>query len=242
MADMGLLSFLTLRRAQRISIVSVALVPLLSSISVPARSDPSVTVRREALAEWSQPNKTDARLMYAGKSQKVDFWNYEVWVRRRTPGPALVPVTVVRLSRYACVWEEDNGAFCDFLYQEDQIIPNNNFQFDDTLETASVTFRALGKKHSATWKGVSNRGRGIADGDCGSSPIGTRGEGLNRWATASGKVFGKRLRHSDSESVTSLAIMAYVQTCSRIEEAIPLANSGLLAWPESSRQVDQSAS
>ena len=201
-----------------IAIVLVAALLALGGAYTTAWSEPKVTARREAWAQWEQPNtsrgvKVDWRYRHY-RNEKVDFWSYRVWVIQSTPMSSLEMKTHVVLDRSACVQEDKRSSYCQPVRSVKKLIPNDTFQFDDTLETAAVTFHAFGLTHSATWKGESNRGRAISEGKCEDGPhVGDKGQGLNRYATATGTVFGKRMKNSDSQGLTSLKISAFVETC-----------------------------
>lgn len=187
----------------RWALVLISLLLLSAAPGLPEKNNPSISVRRWAWAQWEVPDRMD-------RAPNVDFWSYRIWVRRTTNTEGQTR-TRADLTRYACQGRRNTS--CRVLTQTDHVIPNEAFVFDDTLETASVDFRAQGMTHSAAWVATSQQGGSNFHGDCDESPVGDNARGFNRYAEASGRVLGRDLRRSQSTSLTFLTWMVDVQTC-----------------------------
>jgi hypothetical protein len=165
-----------------------------------------VVERRSAESSWFLPDSS-------GEHDRVA---YRVWVRRLTPAGG-APITKVLLAKYKCDTDAE-GFFCRVVTELDKEIPNDSFIFDDTLETASVEFRAHGEAHRASWTGVSDRGTSVEEGDCSQSEVGDNGRGIGRRAKGDATLFGERLKprhHTDRvfSVPTRLKLMVAVKTC-----------------------------
>ncbi len=179
------------------------LVVIVPSPSHAAQQPDPVTIRREAEATWLVNDSTD----------EYDQIQYSIWVRRISSGQETA--TRVRLTKYGCEPFLD-GIYCRPLEKLNRVISNDRFQFDDTLTSARLSFRAKGARYSGRWSGRSTPGRSEVEIYCGQLPA-PFGRGIGRDAEASGSLFNQHLESSDSDrwGGAYLSLMAYARPVCR---------------------------
>jgi hypothetical protein len=199
---MGEKTWLPAPTAMRRALTLVLTVLLLSAGHPGAHGGPrpGAAIRREAQASWT----------VSTSQGRISYW---VWARRLTSHEGMT-VTRVRLTKYRCV-ESSRSSFCRPLHQTDEIVPDENFSFDDTLGSANLVFRRAGARHHVEWTAHSSPGRSELDRECTSSPVGNAARGAGRVADSSGRVFGRRLGPSDEGrwDFSYLSIMVNLRSC-----------------------------
>jgi hypothetical protein len=180
--------------------VLMSLVPA-GNISRAAGEKSVASVRREAEATW----------LVRDPSSRYDRLDVSIRVWRDDTADG--GVTRVRVTRYGCeVWPDHVS--CRPLDKLVKTIPNQRFEFDDTLKSAEVRFQARGFLHRVKWTGTSTPGRSEIDRYCGPTPV-PSGRGVGRDAEGAGSLFGQRLKPSDAGrwGDAYLSSMVFVDLC-----------------------------
>jgi hypothetical protein len=168
-----------------------------------AQAEPSLNQRRQAEAGWTLHDRSGNRTTYV-----------DIAVVQVTNELGAVK-TSVHLSHGWCKRVGKSSTFCHPTLEVDRIIPNADFDFEDSLESAVAKFRLRGVDQSVAWSASAGQGLAELERPCSESPAGNQAVGAYRASDASANLLGHRLTSADLESSDSadLTLMVGFATC-----------------------------